>query len=235
MSWTVTDACGRTVGRAPQHSPGCHCPGAPALTLGLQWLLTPSDKGCDGHRGAASCPGPGACRSDLTPPPVAQHPHSRASGRLHPGPALLSPGVLGWATVSDPSPHLPCPLPAGAAAAGGSVLGFRLWSSSKTCHPGGWAWCCPGARGAGDAPTGPFRPRHPGARLRLLGHTVVARADRDGVWSPPALLRRRRQVPWVLGPLPISACLLSAPALRVPYCSVLLKDTQRWHDLPSPG
>lgn len=164
-------------GEGDQHSPCA----TPALGLqhspwGPSWVAvnTPLTRG-DGHRGGRSCPGPGACRSDPDPPARAQASHSRASGRSHPGPRLAFPRSPG---LGDrlPIPVLTCHVPSACRcrSQAGSVLGPGCGPHRRR-HPGGWACACPGARGAGRAlPHWPLRPCHPGARLRLLGRTVVA-------------------------------------------------------------
>ena len=142
---------------------------------GPSWadVNTPIGRG-DGHCGGRSCPGPGACRSDPAPP-RAQASHSRASERSQLGPHLALPRSPGLGE------HLPIPLltrrvPSAHRRRGqaGSVLGPGCGPHRRR-HPGGWACACPGACGGGRAllhraPS----PRRPGAKLWLLGRTVVA-------------------------------------------------------------
>ena len=158
----------------------------PALGLlhspwGPSWAAVniPRWTGGDGHRGGRSCPGPGACRSDPDhlPPsaPRAQASHSTASGRSQPGPRLAFPRSPGLGNCL-PIPLLTCHVPSARRrrSQAGSVLGPGCGPHRRR-HPGGWACACPGARGAGRAlPHWPLRPCRPGARLHLLGCTVVA-------------------------------------------------------------
>lgn len=88
---------------------------------------------------------------------------------------MLSPGVLGWASISrsHSSPAV-SPLPTGAAARRDLCLDQAVVLIEDAIQVGGRALAL-GLVGAGQALLRwPLHPCHPGAKLWLLGRTVVA-------------------------------------------------------------
>lgn len=88
---------------------------------------------------------------------------------------MLSPGVLGWASISrSHSSPAASPLPTGAAARRDLCLDQAVVLIEDAIQVGGRALAL-GLVGAGRALLRwPLHPCHPGAKLWLLGRTVVA-------------------------------------------------------------